>query len=152
MNKEPSLVLEILDNYECESEIKNKAIILSLEKLEKWSQYSFEIFSKYYHLLYKENIVIGCSRGESTINHENYRHFVLDVSDEKAVVNMIRSVKKEFGKIEKENTDALIQWRNDMSLLSQKQFQKMLQYNQYDKKIFSHLSRFCFTFILHFIL
>ena len=58
VNKEPSLVLEILDNYECESEIKNKAIMLSLEKLEKWSQYSFEIFSKYYHLLYKENIVI----------------------------------------------------------------------------------------------
>ena len=54
--------------------------------------------SEYY--LSNNDIVIGCSRGESTIDHENYRHFVLDVSDEKAVVNMIRSVKKEFGKID----------------------------------------------------
>lgn len=44
--------------------------------------------------------VIGCSRGESTIEHENYRHFELDVSDEKAVIAMVRSVKKEFGKID----------------------------------------------------
>ena len=53
-------------------------------------------------------------------------------------INERYNILKEFGKIEKENTDALIQWRNDMSLLSQKQFQKMLQYNQYDKKIFSY--------------
>lgn len=46
-------------------------------------------------------------------------------------INERYNILKEFGKIEKENTDALIQWRNDMSLLSQKQFQKMLQYNQY---------------------
>lgn len=53
--------------------------------------------SHYY--LNNNDIVIGCSRGESTISHENYRHFVLDVSDEKSVVHMIRSVKKEFGRI-----------------------------------------------------
>ena len=57
-------------------------------------------------------------------------------------INERYNILKEFGKIEKENTDALIQWRNDMSLLSQKQFQKMLQYNQYDKKIFSILYKF----------
>lgn len=51
-------------------------------------------------------------------------------------INERYNILKEFGKIEKENTDALIQWRNDMSLLSQKQFQKMLQYNQYDKRFF----------------
>ena len=44
-------------------------------------------------------IVVGCSRNESSITHANYRHYQLDVSDEKAVVSMIRSVKKEFGKI-----------------------------------------------------
>jgi 3-oxoacyl-[acyl-carrier protein] reductase len=51
---------------------------------------------------YLENgeIVIGCSRGESSINHENYRHFSLEVNDEKAVIKMIRTVKKEFGKID----------------------------------------------------
>lgn len=46
------------------------------------------------------HIVCGCSRGASTINHANYRHFELDVTDESLVVKMIRSVKKEFKKID----------------------------------------------------
>jgi len=45
-------------------------------------------------------IVIGCSRGGSSIKHENYRHFSLEVNDEKAVIKMIRAIKKEFGKID----------------------------------------------------
>ncbi|MGB7401740.1 MAG: SDR family oxidoreductase [Arcobacter sp.] len=51
---------------------------------------------------YLENgeVVIGCSRAESSINHENYRHFSLEVNDEKAVIKMVRTVKKEFGKID----------------------------------------------------
>ena len=51
---------------------------------------------------YLENgeIVIGCSRNEASINHENYRHFYLEVNDEKAVIKMIRVIKKEFGKID----------------------------------------------------
>jgi 3-oxoacyl-[acyl-carrier protein] reductase len=57
-----------------------------------------EALSHYY--LNKNCIVIGCSRKENGFGHENYRHFKLDVSDEKAVVSMIRSVKKEFGKID----------------------------------------------------
>jgi len=44
--------------------------------------------------------VVGCSRGVGTIENDNYRHFELDVSDEKAVVKMVRSTKKEFGKID----------------------------------------------------
>ena len=47
--------------------------------------------------------VAGCSRGESSISHDNYRHFSLDVSDELAVVAMARAVKSEFGGV-----DALI--------------------------------------------
>lgn len=45
-------------------------------------------------------IVCGCSRGDATIEHDNYRHFSLDVTDEKLVVKMIRSVKKEFKRID----------------------------------------------------
>ena len=48
-------------------------------------------------------LVAGCARSQSKIVHENYRHFSLDVSDETAVVAMIREVKREFGRI-----DALI--------------------------------------------
>lgn len=47
--------------------------------------------------------VAGCSRGESGIDHDNYRHFSLDVSDEAAVVAMARAIKGEFGEV-----DALI--------------------------------------------
>jgi 3-oxoacyl-[acyl-carrier protein] reductase len=44
--------------------------------------------------------VIGCSRGPSTINETNYRHYELDVSNEKNVVKMVREIKKEFNRID----------------------------------------------------
>jgi len=44
--------------------------------------------------------VVGCSRGVGTIENDNYRHFQLDVSNEKAVVKMVRATKKEFGRID----------------------------------------------------
>ena len=46
------------------------------------------------------HIVCGCSRGTSTIEHENYRHFELDVIDELPVVKMVRTIKKEFKRID----------------------------------------------------
>lgn len=54
--------------------------------------------AKYY--LEKGFLVIGCSRGKSSIEHKSYDHFELDVCDEKKVVNMVRGVKKKFGKID----------------------------------------------------
>lgn len=47
--------------------------------------------------------VIGCSRQESEYLHTNYRHFVLDVSDQDAVRAMMTSIRKEEGRL-----DALI--------------------------------------------
>ena len=52
------------------------------------------------YYLSKKCIVIGCSRTKSVIDDINYRHFELDACDEKAVVDMIRGIKKEFGKID----------------------------------------------------
>lgn len=52
------------------------------------------------HFLNLGAFVCGCARGESSITHPNYRHFCLDVGDEQSVVAMIRSVKKEFGRID----------------------------------------------------
>lgn len=46
------------------------------------------------------DFVIGCSRGESSIEHKNYEHFELDVADEKSVVAMISSVRKKYRKID----------------------------------------------------
>ena len=47
--------------------------------------------------------VIGCSRGTSDYAHANYRHVVLDVSDQDAVRKMMTSIRKNEGRL-----DALI--------------------------------------------
>lgn len=47
--------------------------------------------------------VIGCSRQESNYIHKDYRHFVLDVSDQDAVRAMMTSIRKNEGRL-----DALI--------------------------------------------
>ncbi len=52
------------------------------------------------YYLKNDHIVIGCSRNNCSIEHKNYRHFNLDVSEEKSVVKLVRSTKKEFGRID----------------------------------------------------
>lgn len=54
--------------------------------------------AEYY--LEKGHQVAGCSRGKASIEHPNYLHFTLDVSDEKAVMGMVRQTKKAFGRID----------------------------------------------------
>ena len=44
--------------------------------------------------------VAGCSRGQSSIQHSNYIHFELDISEEKAVISMVKQVNKSFGKVD----------------------------------------------------
>lgn len=46
------------------------------------------------HFLEKDYKVYGCSRGQGTIEHQNYTHFSLDITDEKAVIKMVRDVNK----------------------------------------------------------
>ena len=52
------------------------------------------------HFLEQGDVVCGCSRQPATIQHKNYRHFLLDVADEKAVVGMIRAVVAEQGRVD----------------------------------------------------
>ncbi|MCG6349095.1 SDR family NAD(P)-dependent oxidoreductase [Vibrio fluvialis] len=54
--------------------------------------------AEYY--LDKGHRVVGCSRGKASISCEGYEHFELDVSDEKAVVSMMRRVKKDYGTVD----------------------------------------------------
>lgn len=46
------------------------------------------------YFLAEGDIVYGCSRRESSIEHERYTHFRLDVSDEKSVMDMVRQIYK----------------------------------------------------------
>jgi 3-oxoacyl-[acyl-carrier protein] reductase len=52
------------------------------------------------HYLSLDYFVVGCSRGKKSIKHSKYLHFVLDVADEKMVINMVRTVKKQCGRID----------------------------------------------------
>lgn len=50
--------------------------------------------AEYY--LRKGEIVIGCSRGETDLVHENYYHFCLDITDEFEAKKMFRYILKEY--------------------------------------------------------
>jgi 3-oxoacyl-[acyl-carrier protein] reductase len=52
------------------------------------------------HYLARGWLVAGCSRGEMTIDHENYFHSCLDISTENEVQSWVRAVKKCFKRID----------------------------------------------------
>ncbi|TOF59481.1 SDR family NAD(P)-dependent oxidoreductase, partial [Vibrio parahaemolyticus] len=52
------------------------------------------------HYLSLGHTVVGCSRQSGSITHDNYHHYELDVADEKAVVSMVRSVRKILNKVD----------------------------------------------------
>jgi 3-oxoacyl-[acyl-carrier protein] reductase len=52
------------------------------------------------HYLSLGHIVIGCSRQEGSIAHDNYEHFLTDVSNEREVIKMVRNAKKTHGRID----------------------------------------------------
>lgn len=52
------------------------------------------------HYLSLGDFVFGCSRRSGSIEHENYKHFSLDVSSEADVVSMVREVYKSTKRID----------------------------------------------------
>jgi 3-oxoacyl-[acyl-carrier protein] reductase len=54
--------------------------------------------AEYY--LAKGDIVCGCSRAPASFDHQNYSHFELDVSNEGAVVAMVRAITRTHGRID----------------------------------------------------
>jgi 3-oxoacyl-[acyl-carrier protein] reductase len=52
------------------------------------------------HYLSLGHTVAGCSRGKASLEHANYEHFSLDVSDRALVSNMVRQVGKRHGHID----------------------------------------------------
>ncbi|MGN0860384.1 MAG: SDR family NAD(P)-dependent oxidoreductase [Candidatus Spyradosoma sp.] len=52
------------------------------------------------HFLNRNDFVIGCSRRDSSISHENYEHFELDIADENAVSAMTSAVFRKHGRID----------------------------------------------------
>ncbi len=55
VNSKSNLVFEILDTCGCNIKIKSEAIMHSLERLDSWDDYNFNIFKKYESLIYEDN-------------------------------------------------------------------------------------------------
>ena len=73
--------------------------------------------------------VVGCSRGEGSIDHANYQHFALDVSDEDAVIAMARTIKASHGKVEALLNNAGIASMNHALLTPASTVNRILQTN-----------------------
>jgi 3-oxoacyl-[acyl-carrier protein] reductase len=52
------------------------------------------------YFLSKDYFVAGCSRGVSTIAHDNYLHTQVDISDERQVQSWVRTLKKKFRRVD----------------------------------------------------
>ncbi|GAB4268628.1 MAG: SDR family oxidoreductase [Opitutales bacterium] len=81
------------------------------------------------HYLKKEWIVAGCSRGEGSINHDDYEHFNVDVSDEQSVVEMVRRVYEKFNKIDVLLNNAGIATMNAVLLSSLSKAESIMRTN-----------------------
>lgn len=57
-------------------------------------RYLLEYYTK------KGYFVVGCSRDESDCRLDNYRHFCLDVADEKKVVQMFAAIRKDYHRLD----------------------------------------------------
>ena len=73
--------------------------------------------------------VVGCSRGEGSIDHAHYQHFALDVSDEDAVIAMARTIKASHGKVDALLNNAGIASMNHALLTPASTVTRILQTN-----------------------
>ena len=73
--------------------------------------------------------VVGCSRGEGSIEHDHYQHFALDVSDEDAVITMARTIKASHGKVDALLNNAGIASMNHALLTPASTVTRILQTN-----------------------
>jgi 3-oxoacyl-[acyl-carrier protein] reductase len=89
------------------------------------------------HYLSLSYNVIGCSRGKSSIDHPNYAHFELDVADEKMVMNMVRTVKKQYGRIDVLINNAGIAAMNHMLTTPYRSAKKVFDTNFFGTFLFS---------------
>jgi 3-oxoacyl-[acyl-carrier protein] reductase len=73
--------------------------------------------------------VVGCSRGEGSIEHPDYQHFALDVGDEGAVIAMARTIKASHGKVDALLNNAGIASMNHALLTPASTVTRILQTN-----------------------
>lgn len=88
------------------------------------------------HFLSKRHIVAGCSRSPSTIKHENYLHYELDVHDESKVVSMVRDVYRQLGQVDALINNAGIASMNHLFLTPVSTLEKVFATNVFGTFLF----------------
>lgn len=89
------------------------------------------------YYLEKGYIVIGCSRGESDLLHENYTHHCLDVADEKEVKKLFKSIAKDFSRLDILINNAGVASMNHSLLTPISTVRKILETNVVGNFLFS---------------
>ncbi|MEO1305073.1 MAG: SDR family oxidoreductase [Pseudomonadota bacterium] len=88
------------------------------------------------HYLEQGWIVAGCSRGSSDLVHPNYRHFCLDVADERAVTSMMRAIAREFRRLDALLNNAGIASMNHALLTPKSTVERIFQTNVFGTFLF----------------
>jgi 3-oxoacyl-[acyl-carrier protein] reductase len=68
------------------------------------------------HYLQSGDIVIGCARGASNLEHERYAHYPVDVADEGSVRSLFRDVRARYGHLDAVINNAGIASMNPIAL------------------------------------
>lgn len=91
--------------------------------------------SEYY--LEKGNTVVGCSRSESNLKRNNYEHFIVDVTKEEEINNMVNKIRKKYGYIDVLINNAGIASMNHFLLTPTKTAKKIMDVNYFGTLIMS---------------
>lgn len=75
-------------------DLKSRRVLLVTGSSKGIGRYLVEYY------LAKGYLVVGCSRSNSSFQHENYRHFPVDVSDEIPVKGMFAEIHRDYGRLD----------------------------------------------------
>ena len=89
------------------------------------------------HYLARGFQIAGCSRGPMGETLDGYRHFELDVADEKAVISMVRHVAKDMGRVDVLLNNAGIASMNHALLTPLKTVRSIFETNVFGSFLFA---------------
>ncbi len=90
------------------------------------------------HYLARGATVIGCGRGESSVEHERYVHAALDVSDEDAVNDLFSMLRDRFGSVDAIINNAGIASMNLVALTPAHVARRIMETNFMGTFLFTH--------------
>jgi len=89
------------------------------------------------HYLERGWVVVGCSRGDSDLQHERYLHFNADVSDEAAVKPIIAAIRLKYGRLDALINNAGIASMNHILLTPTKTVRRIMETNVIGTMLFT---------------